>query len=178
MDSLDFDAVDLLGSGDLVFFVEGDPRPQPRPRMVGKGVKKTVVSTLDEKAQMWKRRVRKACSEAMQNRSGVSRTKLAGKLYGGVRIDMIFLFQTKDKARHGEFKLSVPDKDNLEKLVLDAFEMSGLFEKGDAQVCAGDVQKYWTCDRAGLMVKISRAENVFKENEGDAIKQRPQGLGF
>ena len=121
--------------------------------------------------------MRKATQEAMRNSAGVSRTQFAPKLVGAVRIDMVFLFSTKDKKKAGQFKTSVPDKDNLEKLVLDAMENAGIFEKGDAQTCAGDVQKYWAREgeRAGVMVRISKPVNVF---EGDAIKSRPQGLGF
>lgn len=178
MNKNDFDADDYLQEGELVFFVEGEPRPQPRPRMVGKGKSRNVVSTLDKKAQMWKTRVRKACQEAMRNRVGVTRTGLVPRLDGALRVDMVFLFPTKDASRHGQFKTSVPDKDNLEKLVLDAMESAGIYSKGDAQTCAGDVQKYWTIERPGVLVRVSRPVNVFKSFSGEECKNTSQSYEF
>lgn len=152
------DAADLLGAGPLVFFVPGVPRPQPRPRLVKSG---NVISTLDKNAARWRAQVRKHVLDAMKNRAGVERACLVRPLDGALRVDMRFCFPTKETSRHGKHHLQVPDKDNLEKLVLDSMEAAGIFAKSDSQVAEGETSKFWGSEvESGVFVKISRPIEV------------------
>lgn len=151
------------------FFAKGAPRSQPRPRFV----KGRVVSIVNKSTKAWKRTVEAACGDAMKTAAGVGRTKLIKPLSGPVRVDMVFYMGTKDSKKDKKFFINRPDKDNLEKLVLDAMESVGMFEKGDQQVVAGDVQKYWSIKKTGVLVMMSRPVNVLTQ-DNDAFNQ----IGF
>jgi Holliday junction resolvase RusA-like endonuclease len=46
-----------------------------------------------------------------------------------------------------------PDKDNLEKAVMDALTSIGIW-KDDCQVYGGITEKYWTADKSGAEILI------------------------
>ena len=60
-----------------------------------------------------------------------------------------------------------PDKDNLEKAVLDVLEMCGVFAN-DSQVSRGPVEKIWGA-RSGLSVEIAPAVARNVPPERDAL---------
>jgi len=134
----------------MVLVVRGEPKPQPRPRFVGKG---RVVSTADAATKIWAERIRATARQAIAGRFGLS----WGGHAGAVQVDMTFVLPIKDKKRWGEFCTNKPDTDNLSKLVMDALERAGLFAVGDQQVVAGTTVKVLGApEDAGVCVVVSR----------------------
>jgi Holliday junction resolvase RusA-like endonuclease len=60
-----------------------------------------------------------------------------------VRVDIVACFATPKAERWGRLHTAKPDKDNVEKLVLDAMERAGLLLKGDQRVSIGETSKLW-----------------------------------
>ena len=132
----------------MQFFVSGKPHPQTRPRMN----KKTghVYSNANKNLVMWKNSLKKSMSAASMDPAcfGVE---------GAVCVDMVFYLPIKDKKRHGQICHTKPDKDNLEKAVLDIMEECGIFKVGDSQVGVGEVIKLWCCyGDEGVFIKVGR----------------------
>lgn len=165
---------------EVRFFISGEPQPQPRPRMVrGPDGKMRVVSTLDKKKQAWRKRVARETGQALMAAQEVTRRNLVVGMSGPVEVDMVFLMGTKDKTRHLRYKFTKPDKDNLEKMVLDGMEQAGMFRTGDSQVCTGRVSKVWVCEELGgepgVMITVKPAGdcldvglNLFGDFQGGA----------
>lgn len=74
-------------------------------------------------------------------------------LTGPLRVDLLFVlpipssWPARDKAAAvsgARWPISRPDRDNYEKLALDA--MSGIFYEDDSQVCAGETRKIYGLD--------------------------------
>tara|TARA_R110000751_G_scaffold81328_2_gene164052 strand:- start:3898 stop:4200 length:303 start_codon:yes stop_codon:yes gene_type:complete len=73
-----------------------------------------------------------------------------------VRVDLDFVFERRRSLfRRADsdarvYKATKPDRDNLEKLTLDALTAAGLWSD-DGVVCAGEVRKWWGAilDRKG-----------------------------
>lgn len=127
----------------LTFSVRGTPRPKSRPRFI----RGRVVTTTKPKEKLW--------------RTGVERAAFAAVLYrgdpapvfrGAVRVTMIFTFEPPKSGRDrlGKPHTDVPDKDNLEKLVLDAMKKAKVYAD-DSQVAAGPTEKWWG-EQAGVVV--------------------------
>ena len=124
----------------LSFFVRGDPVAQPRPR-VAMG---HAYTPADPPIHGWKTRI---ALEANRHRPGVP-------FDGPVRVNLCFFFDrpgshygSKKKVRFlredaPKWHTVKPDKDNLEKAVLDQLKNSEFF-KDDSQVCWGDVKKVY-----------------------------------
>lgn len=110
------------------FTVLGTPRPKSRPRFV----KGRVVSSVDKNEKIWRRLVE----------SEVARLSHDAPIDYPVAIDMEFWFATKDPDRVGRPHAQRPDKDNLEKLVLDVLTKKGVI-KDDALVVTGRTAKMW-----------------------------------
>lgn len=121
------------------FHVPEEPFAKRRPRF-GKGRTYTDPQTVAaEQAVRWYAR------RAMKG--------LAYPFAGAVRLDITFRFaipkDNRDKKRvPGAWHTMRPDKDNLEKLVLDALNKSEADDwpgawLDDGQVCCGEVRKHW-----------------------------------
>lgn len=109
----------------VVIWVPGIPRPQPRPRFVGRGV----VSTTG-KAKAWAAAVEKAGREAVRNLGGPDQVKQI--LGEKIRIQMAFIV---DRRR------TRADVDNLAKLVMDRLMGVGALGGDDSRVVEIRVQK-------------------------------------
>jgi Holliday junction resolvase RusA-like endonuclease len=73
---------------------------------------------------------------------------------GALRVVVKWLFPTKKKAAHGQYKITRPDTHNLNKLLFDV--MTDLkFWEDDAQVCSEIIEKIWTCEIPGIWISIS-----------------------
>ena len=72
-------------------------------------------------------------------------------LEGPIRLHVTWLFPTKSH-KEGEWRVTRPDTDNLQKLLKDCMTEAG-FWKDDAQVCVECIGKMWTRTRPGLMIK-------------------------
>lgn len=127
-------------------WVAGRPYAQQRPRFVNG----RVISSTSDGLKDWRARVRKSI------RAATAELGLK-KLEGALCVDLVFLLPIKDKARHWQVAHTKPDKDNLEKVVLDVMEGAQLFALGDSQVGAGEVVKVWCPPgHEGVLVKLSR----------------------
>lgn len=128
----------------LSVYIDGTPRPQPRARHVGGG---RVVSLADKNAKLWKARVMAALMEA---RKGAARVDRACSLW------CVAMFATPKADRWGKHHTFRPDKDNLEKLVMDAMTKAGTL-KDDSLICDGAMRKVWA-ERAGMSIMLMEAD--------------------
>lgn len=134
----------------FTFSVRGTPRPKTRPRWV----KGRMVSTANPHEKLWKKAVERAAFAAAIYRGDPL------PLFGGAcRVDMVFTFEPPKGSsdRLGKPHTLKPDKDNLEKLVLDAMVRARVFGD-DSQVAGGDVVKLWG-ERAGVAVVVTELAN-------------------
>lgn len=163
--------------------VFGDPveTPRPRHRIVGKGDNRWVHTYVPSKADAWKRTVRYHVLPCMANGQPIE---------GPVRVD-IELIMPRPASHFGtgrnasKIKSSspclhhvAPDKDNLEKAVLDAlsatptvvrkklspkhrddpvYDFPGIW-RNDSQVCCGLVEKRYhrQMEEPGAIIVVSR----------------------
>ena len=119
--------------------VRGEPKSQPRPRFVGG----RVVSNTSPAVSSWQEAVRRAAGEAY---SALARGVM--EAVKAIRVDVTFYFPTKVSDRWGKPHTHKPDRDNLDKLVLDECTKIGLFGGDDCRVSAGMIRKYW-CRQGG-----------------------------
>lgn len=142
----------------LVFSVTGTPRPKSRPRKV----RGRWVSTAGAKEKLWRDAVERA-ARVMAANAG-----LTAPIAGAVRVKMVFTFVPPPSApdRIGTPHTHKPDKDNLEKLVLDAIEAAGVIGN-DSQVAQGPTEKWWGA-RPGVAVRIEPI---------GAVRRDPPALG-
>jgi Holliday junction resolvase RusA-like endonuclease len=73
---------------------------------------------------------------------------------GAVRLTTKWLFRVpEDDERHGQYRTSKPDTDNLQKLLKDCMTTVGFWED-DAQVASEIIEKLWTGEVPGIYIKI------------------------
>lgn len=70
-----------------------------------------------------------------------------------IGLDAVFYFATKDRPRWGKPHTAVPDRDNLDKLVMDALVAAGALGGDDRRVADGRLTKLWA-PTAGVIVTI------------------------
>jgi Holliday junction resolvase RusA-like endonuclease len=122
-------------------FVEGRPRPQPRSR---KGRYGNIYNP--KTADSWK--------ETIQI---VFLTNRKPRITGPVYLKVQFFFHK--FGIHGVVPHTVkPDKDNLEKAVMDALTAIQIW-KDDCQVYGGNTEKYWTPGKSGAQICIETEED-------------------
>lgn len=73
-------------------------------------------------------------------------------MQGAIRLSVMWCFPTKTKKKHGTYKTTKPDTDNLQKLLKDCMEQVG-FYKNDAQVASEMVEKFWS-NMPGLYINV------------------------
>lgn len=131
----------------FTFSVRGTPRPKARARHIGN----RVITTTRKTEKVWRAAVKRSLVAAIANRGDPT------PLFAGpVRVSMVFTFEPPDSARLGQPHTQKPDKDNLEKLVLDAMEKAGVF-RNDSQVAQGPVEKWWG-ERGGATVLVEQID--------------------
>jgi Holliday junction resolvase RusA-like endonuclease len=75
----------------------------------------------------------------------------AAPMTGGVRLIVKWCFPIPNGRHHdGEYRISKPDTDNLQKLLKDCMTAVG-FWKDDAQVCSELCEKFWA-ERTGIWI--------------------------
>ncbi|WP_170239328.1 RusA family crossover junction endodeoxyribonuclease [Streptococcus suis] len=74
------------------------------------------------------------------------------KLQGPIRLTVKWLFPRTKKSKHGQYKTTKPDTDNLQKLLKDCMTAVGFWED-DAQVASEIVEKFWS-DQVGIYIKV------------------------
>ena len=138
----------------ISLFVPGNPKAQPRPRAFARkfGDKFSARVYDAGTAEGWKGEIALAI-----------RPRLPLILCGPLRLDADFLFDRPKRLMKrsnpgGEFEhTQKPDRDNLEKAVLDCLKTLGIFAEDDAQVCCGEVRKLWAAKggQSGMRLVIS-----------------------
>lgn len=78
----------------------------------------------------------------------------AEPLEGPVRLHVTWMFPTKTH-RTGEWRITRPDTDNLQKLLKDCMTAAG-FWRDDAQVCVECVVKLWTRECPGIDITVEQ----------------------
>ena len=78
-------------------------------------------------------------------------------LEGAVALTTIWLFPKGKTHRHGEWRTTKPDTDNLQKLLKDCMTKCG-FWKDDAQVVREQVEKRWSDDPTGIYIELESLE--------------------
>jgi Holliday junction resolvase RusA-like endonuclease len=122
-------------------FVEGKPRPQPRPR---KGRYGNFYNP--PTADSWKETIQIAF---LMNR----KPQITGPVYLKIH------FSFHKAGLHGKTVPHTvkPDKDNLEKAVMDAITGIQIW-KDDCQVYGGNTEKHWTPGKSGAQIWLETEE--------------------
>jgi Holliday junction resolvase RusA-like endonuclease len=156
-----------LAGGRVVFFdVLGEPKPTPRGRAVNAGKHARIYTPAT--ADAWKHDVRAGALDAIAGLGGwkLIAPGVAAEVYLGFRFE-----RPRSHFRTGRFSgmlkpgapshhTQTPDKDNLEKAVLDALtefdDMPPLFWCDDCQVDDGRTSKRWADpgEKPGVAVAI------------------------
>ena len=162
-----------MTSPKLQIYVGGAPKGQPRGRHVpaGKG-KFRVVSTADPKIAAYRTRLIAVMKKAAKDQ-GWEPPKLVGGPWRVrpshlVRVDVVAYFPTQDAERWGHYCGKKPDRDNIDKLILDcagAKNGAGLF-KDDACVAAGGVLKVWS-GLGGVQITLSSLDGQMHQQDDD-----------
>ncbi len=133
----------------LSVFIEGTPKPKQRPRWSGK----FMYSPKTE----WEKILTnyfESCDDYY---------------YNALQVSMIFYMpRPKKHYRTGKFShvlkddspywhTNKPDRDNLEKAVLDCMTKGGIL-KDDCIVCTGSIEKKWANDKSGVFIKIDEVQ--------------------
>lgn len=74
----------------------------------------------------------------------------------GVRLIVKWLFPKGSRHKDGEYRITKPDTDNLQKLLKDCMTQTG-FWKDDALVASEIVEKFWS-DIPGIYIHIEELE--------------------
>ena len=72
---------------------------------------------------------------------------------GPVSLSTVWLFPRGKSHKHGEWRVTKPDTDNLQKLLKDCMTRVG-FWNDDAQVCRETVTKRWSRTNPGIHNKV------------------------
>lgn len=146
----------------LEFFAHGHPKAQPRARATIRGKHAGIYNpgTADD----WKATIREAAREATRGYSWTI-------FLGAVRLDATFFFQRPKahfRGKSGALRLdapvyhtSKPDRDNLDKALLDALKNVQVF-RDDCQVAAGTITKLYGMpgQPVGVRVHIVRLQDT------------------
>ena len=76
---------------------------------------------------------------------------------GPVSLQVLWLFPKGKSHKNGEWRITKPDTDNLQKLLKDCMTRCG-FWKDDAQVVSEAVEKRWADDPCGLYIEVNELE--------------------
>ena len=76
---------------------------------------------------------------------------------GPVSLRVLWLFPKGKSHKNGEWRITKPDTDNLQKLLKDCMTRCG-FWKDDAQVVSEAVEKRWADDPCGLYIEVNELE--------------------
>lgn len=80
-------------------------------------------------------------------------------LRGPLALHTVWLFPKGKAHRNGEWRVTRPDTDNLQKMLKDCMTRCG-FWLDDAQVVKEKVEKRWSDEPAGIYIEISGLEDT------------------
>lgn len=96
--------------------------------------------------------------EARQTLSALlSPHRPASPLAGPISLRVLWLFPKGKSHRNGEWRITKPDTDNLQKMLKDCMTRVG-FWNDDAQVVREVVEKRWSDDPAGIYIELEELE--------------------
>ena len=78
-------------------------------------------------------------------------------LTGPISLRVLWLFPKGKSHRNGEWRITKPDTDNLQKLLKDCMTRCG-FWNDDAQVVREIAEKRWSDDPCGINIEIEELE--------------------
>jgi Holliday junction resolvase RusA-like endonuclease len=138
----------------LVAHIEGDPVGQPRARCVPN--RRTPVSTVSKKVKAYRTHL-------------IGVLKREAKASGWVkpelfRCDIEAFWGTPVAQRWGRYCGKKPDRDNIDKLVLDCAQRAGVIPD-DARAVAGGITKRWS-QRGGVLATFEPVEGA-PDDSGD-----------
>ncbi len=97
--------------------------------------------------------------EARQALSGhLIRHKPEAPLKGPLSLSVLWLFPKGKHHKNGEWRVTKPDTDNLQKMLKDCMTVTG-FWKDDAQVVRESVEKRWSDEPCGIYIEIEELED-------------------
>ncbi len=97
--------------------------------------------------------------EARQTLSALlSPHRPASPLVGPISLRVLWLFPKGKSHRNGEWRITKPDTDNLQKMLKDCMTRVG-FWNDDAQVVREVVEKRWSDDPAGIYIELEELED-------------------
>jgi Holliday junction resolvase RusA-like endonuclease len=156
------------------FSVRGEPKSQPRPRFING----RVVSNVSPEVSRWQAAVRRAAGEALCAIAEGLPDKATA-----LRVNVTFFFGTKKRERWGKPHTHKPDRDNLDKLVLDECTAVGVFGGDDCRVSTGTISKAWCAPGGeGCIVEVLVDEQKWpvrgldEENHTDTADGVPEWL--
>ncbi|MCD8109154.1 MAG: RusA family crossover junction endodeoxyribonuclease [Clostridiales bacterium] len=79
-------------------------------------------------------------------------------MQGAISLRVLWLFPRGKSHKNGEWRITRPDTDNLEKLLKDCMTAVG-FWKDDAQVVRESVEKRWSDEPCGIYIEIEELED-------------------
>lgn len=134
----------------LTFWVPGTPVAQGRPRAFKDKAGNIRVFSPD-KATAWKQVVATYAQKALAA-DGWARPERKEPIH----VDVVFVFRrpkSAPKRNPPTYKVTKPDRDNLEKAILDAMKWAGVYDD-DSQVTRGSIWKIYSADREGAWVRV------------------------
>ena len=84
-------------------------------------------------------------------------------LTGALTLRTLWLFPRGKSHKHGEWRVTKPDTDNLQKLLKDCMTKTG-FWHDDAQVVREIVEKRWADEPSGIYIEVTPLEDVGNGN--------------
>ena len=76
---------------------------------------------------------------------------------GAISLRVLWLFPRVKTHQNGEWRITKPDTDNLQKLLKDCMTKCG-FWKDDAQVAREIIEKRWADEPCGIYIEIEKLE--------------------
>lgn len=130
----------------ISFYAPGLPKAQPRPRAFARRMGQKFVARVYDAgtAEGWKGAIAAAAAAH----------RPASPLEGPIRLDVDFFFPRPARLMRAKDAdgliphTAKPDRDNLDKAVCDCLTQLG-FWRDDAQVCDGQIRKFYTTKIAG-----------------------------
>ena len=82
---------------------------------------------------------------------------------GALTLRTVWLFPRGKSHKNGEWRITKPDTDNLQKLLKDCMTIAG-FWHDDAQVVREIVEKRWADEPSGIYIEVTPLEDVGNGN--------------
>ena len=128
--------------------VNGDPVPQPRPRVAVRGRHATAYVPARHPVHAWRADVRELAQWAMEQK-----WLLMAPRAMPLSVELVFELR-RPKSNKTRIPVGRPDLDNLAKAVLDACE--GVIWANDSQISHLSVSKRWG-DNPGVVIHVAQS---------------------